>query len=159
MRNRKIAWILLIPIIIASIFIGSFSTNLQMRSRAEAVYRDRAELVLRQKVQLAYSMLTLYRLNDSSDAAKANEILQNLNEALKHIDAFEQVDYQKLLAIADDLLLYADNFDEADARRMRNLNLDIHEQALILSQTEYNKIAEEFNSTILGVFGSLPVYR
>ena len=157
MENRKLAWIIVIPLMIASIFLGSYTTYLQTTRRIEAAYRTEAEPVLNEKIQLLYNMITLHRLNNTDEVVLFN-ILQNMAEAQSQIENFEQVYVQILLSDADVLFAVSSGFDEADARRMIGLYYDIRERAEILRQTNYNNLAKEFNASILSNFGKLPTF-
>jgi len=157
MGNRKLAWIIVIPLMIVSVFFGGFTTYLQTSNRIEAIYRTEAEPVLREKVQLIYNMITLHRLNNTGEAHLAG-VLQNIAETQSQIKNFQQVDIEKLQADAVVLLANSSGFNEDDASRMNRLNLDVNERAEILRQTNYNKVAKDFNSGILGNFGQLPTF-
>jgi len=160
MENRKLAWAIVIPLIIISVFIGGYTTYLQTSRRIEAVYRTEAEPVLREKVQLLYNMVTLHQLN-YTDEGVTRVVEENIRRALIQIENFEQVDIVTLQMDSAALSFYADDideFDESDATRMRSLFIDVNERAEILRQTSYNAMAMEFNSGILGNFGQLPTF-
>ena len=157
MENRKLAWIIVVPLMIVSVFLGGFTTYLQASRRIEAAYRSEVEPVLHEKVQILYNMVTLHRLNNS-DEAVLRGVLQNIAETQRQIENFGQTDIQKLQADADILFAASDELDEADAFRMLLLHFDINERAEILRQTNYNRIAKEFNSGILSNFGKLPTF-
>ena len=142
----------------ASIFIGSYTTYLHQRSRAESLFRSEAAPVLGNKVQLLYNMLTLYWQNNPDENLVA-EIVSDIEEIDRQIVAFRQMDYQRLLAHGDTLLSFADNFDEDSERHMIRLRIDMDDMAMRLRQSNYNQLAQEFNSTILSNYGRLPVFE
>ena len=186
--NRKTAWLITALVMITGLFIGSYTSYLQMRAPLVEVFRTEVEPILNEKLQLVHNMLTLYRLN----APDNNEVQDFIQRVMLSIESVQ--DEIELVRCTDSALLpdrnpymilmqYAAELErrgqgpelsESDAARMRNLYTDLQEIIMILSQSGYNDMALAFNTAtteglgflthnratqrILRNYGMLPVF-
>ena len=183
--NRKIAWIITAFVMIFGVFFGSYRTYRQMHQLTTSVFSFEMEPMLREKIEMLYHMITLYRLNvyQLPGYGDEEEIIVN---ALKDIEIlqFQMERYlpsipmqaNKLLVHAHNLYLWADSvgLSGSDAQFIRNFHTDMRELAQVLSQSQYNQLAEDFNTAtqrglgflthnaiayaILQNYGQLPVF-
>jgi len=157
MGNRKLAWVVVIPLMVVSVFIGSFTTYMQTSRRIEATFREEAAPVLNDIVEVLYNMVDLHRHNNT-DEALLTAAVQSIIETQAQIENFEQVDVQKLQENATALQILPEGFDEAHAGWITRLYYDMIGLSDTLRQTSYNQVAKEFNAGILSNFGKLPTF-
>jgi len=157
LQNRKVAWLITIALMVVGLYLGSFLSFLSMRSQIEDVFRAEVAPKLNEQIQLFHNMITLYRIN-VPDTTETEDFLRwemelaidNMQHEIKvfgHISAASHWMWDRaeiLYQRGSDLPL-----NEQDARRMANLLADMDELRMILRQTEYNRIAWEFNDRII----------
>ena len=160
LQNKKIAWLITIVMITAGIFLGSYTSYLQMRRPVVRAFRDEVESLLNEKIQLVYNMLELYRLNAPYDMDTVEwvtndiERLQSEMAVMSAYNIFSTV----LGQTAEGLYQQVENmqlaglvqFDERDTVRMRSLLTNVQEMQMILQQTDFNRYAAEYNAAVSG---------
>jgi uncharacterized protein YneF (UPF0154 family) len=145
LKNKKIAWLISVLLIVFGLILGTFISFRQLRAEAEAAFTAQAVPILHEKIQMLYNMYTLYQLN-SDDDAFAN-VLWDIELAQNAISSFGIVDTAALMEHSEALFNWSQTqyLNESDARYFNNFYIDMQETLMILGQLEYNVLASNFN--------------
>ena len=173
LRNRITAWLITLILMTAGLFLGTYLSFSQMREQAWSVYLNEIEPVLHEKMQLVHNMNTIYYLNSDDPSDEVERWLERLRDAAQaesHAPFFWSHVLRDYAIRLYDWASAAD-LSEEDARVMRNLAMDFEELEVIMRQSvrqsNYNEMAEEFNTALRQGLGaltfnriaSLPVYE
>lgn len=154
LKNRKTAWIITILLIIAGIFLGSYTTYLRLRRPVVQAFRTEVVPLLNEQIQMTYNMLTIYRLNAPDDTDTADQVMANIERLQREMAVMGM--YSELSALlswdAEGLYQLSEplNLNENDAGFMRNSLTDIIELLMVLRQSRYDEYVREFNSAARG---------
>ena len=157
LKNRTAACLLTALLIAAGIFTGSQTTYFQLRRPVVQAFNDEIVPLLNEQIQMVYNMQTIYELNGGQ---VMNERVLNQIELLRRdMNRIHNTDTHSssLYTIADDIFQAAGglNLNENDARFMRGFMSDLTEMQMILRQSQYNRLAADFNNAAENGLGLL----
>lgn len=151
LQSRGAAWLVTAIAMVIGIFAGSHITYRQMRAPVLAAYREDIVPLLQEGLQLIDNVITIYELNVPDTSESRSEVAWFREEALRWLDNIEDVRGVELwwTMVARGRGIYARaselELSENDARRMRNMIIDLDETQMILRQQfHYNELATNF---------------
>jgi len=151
LRNRVVAWLITIIVMIIGLFLGSYMSFRHMRSQVVEVFHAEVVPIFNEQLQMLYNMRTLYLLN-APDTQESRDFIEwhvnwVIDTAPRDWETLDFIWNEMILRPASELYERAAGLDlsENDARLMRSLLTDIDELVTVMSQAGYNALAQEFN--------------
>ena len=170
MKQRRTAWLITIFMMVVGLVLGNYLSFSQMRGRVMAVHTAEIEPAFLNKVVMMHNLAEVYYRNapDTSQvivtqvAYTIEQVLYNVRLGSVSPDLASL--YRQLIGQYEELYARAAALEISgwDADFIRNNYLDLQEQSMIMAQSRYNGLAQEFNAAIQGGLGflhrQLPVY-
>ncbi|MCL2855408.1 MAG: hypothetical protein FWE21_07305 [Defluviitaleaceae bacterium] len=151
LKNPTTAWIITAVVIIAGLFIGTFLSFNSQRNMAGDVFEAQVQPVIHRAMEFAFNIQTIagrYLPMSDMERIAISSIVEDIREADDERDIFDHyVQLNRAVWAIYDRLSGIEMSPENRGLHAR-YHSNFMEQDLRLSQSPFNRYAEEFNETL-----------
>jgi len=163
LKNRGTAWLISIVIMIVSVPLGATLSFRSMRADVVEVFRAEAEPLLWEQLQMVHNIMMIYEMNANTPETWPRERVERLQTGIERADPhiLNTGSDDGAVVAASRIREHANNLGIGtnESLRINSFMTDIEELQLILRQSDYNRLAREFNEATWRGLGHIAIVR